>query len=59
LHLFKKGEISSGKAGEMLGTSKIEMLDIIYSEGIPYFDFDEEELRREFDAVDKLCGSPG
>lgn len=54
LHLFKTGRISSGKAAEMLGITKYEMLEIIYSEGIPYFDYDEGEIRKEFEALREL-----
>jgi len=53
LHLFKTGKVSSGKAAEMLGITKREMLEIICSEGIPYYDYDEKEIEQEFEAVEK------
>ena len=54
LHLFRTSKVSSGKAAEMLGITKPEMLELIYSEGIPYYDYDESELQLEFEAVKQL-----
>ncbi|MDQ1326776.1 MAG: hypothetical protein QG641_56 [Candidatus Poribacteria bacterium] len=54
LHFFKEGKISSGKAAEMLGITKSEMLDIIYSEGIPYYDYNDKDIKLEFEASKKL-----
>lgn len=54
LHFFKTGKISSGKAAEMLGITKREILDIIYSEGIDYYDYDKDEIELELKAVKKM-----
>lgn len=54
LSLFKEGKISSGLAAEMLRISRREFLDILYRKGLPYFDFDEEELEKEFTAFEEL-----
>lgn len=47
LELYKKQDISSGKAAEYLGVSRRDFLDLLYREGIPYFDESVEDLKEE------------
>ncbi|HXU44120.1 MAG TPA: UPF0175 family protein [Thermoanaerobaculia bacterium] len=47
LELFQEGEISSGKAGEVLGLSKARFLDLLNDRHLPYLDADPGELERE------------
>lgn len=54
ISLFKGGRISSGKAGSLLGLSRRDFLDLLDREGIAYFDYPEEEMQEEFEAVRRL-----
>jgi predicted HTH domain antitoxin len=47
LELFQEGEISAGKAGEILGLSKSSFLDLLTAHGLAYLDADSRELERE------------
>jgi len=47
LELYKKQEISSGKAAEYLGVNRRDFFDLLYREGIPYLDESEENLKDE------------
>lgn len=47
LELFQEGEISAGKAGEILGLSKSHFLDLLTEHRLPYLDADPRELERE------------
>jgi predicted HTH domain antitoxin len=51
LELFQEGEISAGKAGEILGLSKSRFLDLLTAHGLPYLDADSRELEREVAAA--------
>lgn len=54
LSLFRKGRISSGKAGSLLGIGRRGFLDLLDREGIAYLDYSVEELEEEFRAVREL-----
>ena len=54
LSLFRKGRISSGKAGSLLGIGRRGFLDLLDREGIAYLDYSVEELGEEFRAVREL-----
>ena len=47
LELFQEGQISSGKAAEILGCSKVRFLDLLDQRGLPYHDASPEDLKRE------------
>jgi len=47
LELFQEGEISAGKAGEILGLSKSRFLDLLNERGLPYLDADPREIASE------------
>lgn len=43
----KNGTISHGKAAELLGMNKLELIQLYGSVGMPYFDETPEELEEE------------
>lgn len=51
LSLFVEGRISSGKAGQLLGISRIEFLVLLRKHSIAYVDYTEDELADEWQAV--------
>ena len=51
---IQDGEISNGKAAEVLGTSKTELLDFYGELGLPYFTMTEEELEHDIQVLKKL-----
>lgn len=53
--LFRRGQVSAGKAAELLGMNKIAFLDAASRRGIPVADLDEDELARELERVDVLA----
>lgn len=54
LELYRLGEISSGKAAELLGVGREEFIRRASEQGIPYFQLQGDELQRELDASKKL-----
>lgn len=52
--LFTDGSISSGKAGKLLGISKIDFLGLLRKRGITYLGYSPQELEEEFEAVKSL-----
>lgn len=48
------GDISNGKAAELLGISKMELLDMFGEMGIPYYNQTSEELDNDIQALRKL-----
>ena len=52
--LFTDGYISSGKAGKLLGITRIEFLDLLRKRGIAYLDYSPQEIEEEFEAVKNL-----
>lgn len=51
LSLFVEGRLSSGKAGQLLGISRIEFLALLRKQGIAYVDYTEDELADEWQSV--------
>jgi predicted HTH domain antitoxin len=51
LSLFTDGLVSSGKAGKLLGITRIDFLDLLQRRGIAYLDYSPQELDEEFEAV--------
>jgi predicted HTH domain antitoxin len=47
LELYRRGTISSGKAAEILGMSRIEFIKHASRLGIPYIDMTEDEWAAE------------
>jgi len=52
--LFSEGKISSGKAGKLLGISRLEFIQLLKTRGIAFINYSEDEIKEEFEAVKKL-----
>ena len=52
--LFSDGKISSGKAGKLLGITRTEFIQLLQTRGIAFINYTEDEIREEFEAVEKL-----
>ncbi len=57
LSLFTEGRISSGKAAELLGISRVAFPDLLNDRGIAYFDLTEEEWAEEVATLKRLRGN--
>lgn len=51
LELYRRREVSSGKAAEWLGMERFEFVRYASRIGIPYFDLDEHETQEEIRAA--------
>jgi predicted HTH domain antitoxin len=47
LELYRRGAISSGKAAQLLGKSRVEFIQYASRLGIPYFTMTEDEWKNE------------
>lgn len=54
LELYRRKEISSGKAAELLGMGRFEFVKYASRLGIPYFDMTEEELDHDIETTLKF-----
>ena len=54
---IKNGVISHGKAAEMLGLHKIDLITLYDKFGLPYFDETEEEFEEDLAVLKKLRGA--
>lgn len=54
ISLFTEGRISSGKASQILGISRVEFLALLRERGVAYIDYTPDELAEEFAAVEAL-----
>jgi len=52
--LFSEEKISSGKAGKLLGLTRLEFIELLKSRGIAFINYSEDELKEEFESVKKL-----
>ena len=52
--LFSEGKISSGKAGKLLGISRLEFIKLLKIRGISFINYTEDEIKEELEAVKKL-----
>jgi predicted HTH domain antitoxin len=52
LGLYLERRISAGKAAELMDIRKREFLRLLARRGIPYFDYTDEELEKEFKTFD-------
>ena len=55
LHLYKNGTISLGKAGEIVGLSKQEMLHRLSIRRIP-INYDVDDLESDLETLDRVLG---
>jgi predicted HTH domain antitoxin len=51
LELFQEGEISAGKAAEILGMPKVGFLDLLDRRNLPYLDASPQELESDLAAA--------
>lgn len=51
LDLFRRHVISRGRAAEILGLNHVEFLQLSNAAGIPYFDWDEDNIEQELRAI--------
>lgn len=49
--------ISHGRAAELLGMRKMELIELYSRLGIPYIDMTDEEFEEEIQTVKKLLGA--
>ena len=54
LELYRQGDVSSGRAAQLLRMDREEFIRYASKQGIPYFQLEGEELQRELDASKKL-----
>jgi|SRR5436190_5096307 len=54
LELYRQGEVSSGRAAQLLGMEREDFIRYASKQGIPYFQLEGDELQRELDAIKKL-----
>ena len=54
LELYRQGEVSSGRAAQLLGKEREEFIRYASEQGIPYFQLEGDELQRELEAIKKL-----
>ena len=52
--LFSEGKISSGKAGKLLGITRLEFIQLLRTRGIAFINYSEDEIKEELEAVKKL-----
>jgi predicted HTH domain antitoxin len=52
--LYRESRLSGGRAAEILQLSRAAFAQQAADRGIPYFQFDADELRREVDASESL-----
>lgn len=52
--LFSEGKISSGKAGKLLGISRLDFIKLLKTRGIAFINYSEDEIAEELGAVKKL-----
>ncbi|TAH52564.1 MAG: UPF0175 family protein [Chloroflexota bacterium] len=51
IELYRRHEVSSGKAAELLGMERFEFVRYASRLGIPYLDMDERELATEIESA--------
>ena len=54
-HLYKNGTISLGKAGEIMGLSKQDMLHLLSIRKIP-INYDVDDLKSDLGMLDRVLG---
>jgi predicted HTH domain antitoxin len=54
LELYRRRQISSGKAAELLKMERFEFVHYAARQGIPFLDMSDEEMRDELRRVEEL-----
>ena len=57
LELYREGEISSGKAAELLDMERFEFIRYASRLGIPYLDLTDEELENDLKSSKAVSGN--
>src|SRR4051812_35397085 len=55
IELFRRGEISTGYAAEVLGMDRWAFIQLLGEHGVPYVDMPEEEVREQVELVQSLA----
>ncbi len=58
LELFREGQVSAGKAAELLGLTKAQFIDLLDERGIPYLDLSPAELAQDVAAATAAAQRP-
>ncbi|MBP1912569.1 UPF0175 family protein [Thermococcus stetteri] len=53
VELYREGVVSLGKAAEIAGVSKAEMMEILASKGVP-LSYTEEDLQEDIETLERL-----
>lgn len=53
LELYRRRQISSGKAAELLGMDRVAFIQYASRLGVAFFDMSEQELAAELENIDK------
>lgn len=56
---IRRGMISHGKAAEILGIFKMDLITLYGKMGLPYIEMTDEELEEELETVNYLKGMAG
>ena len=54
LKCFKEKVLSLGRASELSGLSKWDFIEYLSDNGVPVVDYDQDEMKREFETADNL-----
>ena len=54
LKCFKEKLLSLGRASELSGLSKWDFIEYLSDNDVPVVDYDQDEITREFETVEKL-----
>lgn len=52
--LFSEGKVSSGKAGKLLGISRLEFIQLLKTRGIAFINYSEDEVKEELQTTINL-----
>mgnify|MGYP000704592643 CR=1 FL=1 len=53
IELYREGKVSLGKAAEIAGVSKWEMMEILASKNVP-IQYDVEDLKKDIETLEEL-----
>ncbi|WP_240910890.1 UPF0175 family protein [Thermococcus sp. MV5] len=53
IELYREGKISLGKAAEIAGITRWEMMEVLSSKGVP-LQYDEDDLKEDIDTLERV-----
>jgi len=62
IRLFQEGKVSSGYAAHLIGTPRIEFLELLRQRGIPYVEYSADDFREDLatlQGVEREAGQRG